>query len=76
MKMLDRKTCGLLKAATIEAEMHRKVTKIAGFTHRDRRVYGQAEVKTVRMDPAELDLYLKEQAKGWGRQLAPSRSRQ
>ncbi len=39
MKDLDRRTCGLLKAATIEADQHKRPTFIGGFVPHDRREY-------------------------------------
>jgi hypothetical protein len=71
MRTLNRRTCGLLRAATIEAQMRRRTTAIGGFVTRDRREYRQPEVKTIKMTPAELDLYIKEQSKHWGHPVEP-----
>lgn len=69
MKTLNRRTCGLLKAATIEAQRRSKTTPIGGFATRDRREFSQPEVKTIKMTPAELDRYITEQSKHWGHPL-------
>ncbi len=71
MKKIDRRTCALLRAAVIEAEWQRKPTLIDGFVSHDRREYGQSLIKEVKMTPAELDHYLGEKAKEWGRSLKP-----
>lgn len=70
MRTLNRRTCGLLRAATIETQMHRRTTAICGFTTRDRREYRQPEIKTTKLTPAELELYITEQSKHWGHSLA------
>ncbi len=69
MKTLNRRTCGLLKAATIEVQIGRRTTAIGGFATRDRREYRQPEVKTIKMTPAELDQYITDQSKHWGHPL-------
>jgi hypothetical protein len=71
MKTLDRRTCCLLKAATIEADQHRRPTLIDGFTPHDRREYGQAPVKARKMTPAEMASYFAEKSKEWGQPLKP-----
>jgi hypothetical protein len=73
MKTIDRRTCGLIKAATIEAEQHRRPTMIGGFTTHDRREYGQAPVRLVKMTPGELERYMVEKSKEWGQPLKPVR---
>lgn len=69
MKSIDRRTCGLIKAATIEADQHRRPTLIGGFTTHDRREYGQAPVRSVKMTPGELERYMAEKSKKWGQPL-------
>jgi hypothetical protein len=71
MKTIDRRTCGLIKAATIEADQHRKPTFIDGFAPHDRREYGQAPVRSVKMTPGELERYMAEKAQEWGQPLKP-----
>jgi hypothetical protein len=74
MKTIDRRTCGLIKAATIEADQHRRPTFIDGFAPHDRREYGQAPVKAGKMTPAEMTSYLAEKSKEWGQPLRPVRN--
>ncbi len=71
MKKIDRRTCALLRAAAIEADQRRKPTFIDGFVSHDRREYGQASIKEVKMTPAELERYLGEKEKEWGGSLKP-----
>ena len=69
MKALNRRTCGLIRAATIETQIHSSPTAIGGFVTRDRREYRQPEVKTIKLTLTELEQYLMEQAKHWGHPL-------
>ena len=69
MKALNRRTCGLIRAATIETQIHSNPTAIGGFVTRDRREYRQPEVKTIKLTLTELEQYLMEQAKHWGHPL-------
>ncbi|MDU2063753.1 MAG: hypothetical protein E6713_02845 [Sporomusaceae bacterium] len=56
-------------AATIEAERNRSDKVIPGFAPHDRREYSQPPVRSIQMTPAELNRYLDEKGKQWGRPL-------
>lgn len=72
MKTLNRRACGLLRAATIEAQIsQKKPSPIGDFPPHDRRKYGQPTVKTIKLTLDELDRYLTEQSKHWGQPLTP-----
>lgn len=68
MSHLTRATCAQLKAAAIDNANNQTPPTGSYFENHD-RVFGQDGVKVTRLNPGDIDKYLANQQKHWGRSL-------